>query len=450
MFCRNIRCVVLFVALAALMAVSLRSARALDDGPTLVTLRDADNGVSATLQADQVLVIDIEQNASTGFMWEVTGIDASNLKQLETSFVPAPARLDGKPWVGAPGRQVLRFAALKAGTSMLTLAYRRSWEKDTPPERTYTAQVTGADPVSGAALVYAPAAPTMAQAGSLEPNASFIPEPGASEVLTPALNWCSTNNPLSRDVCSAVKNQGSCGSCWAFGTEGVVEAAIKKADGVERDTSEQYLVSCNVQGASCNGGWWAFGPSINQVPAGETNPGVRYESDFAYQASNAACNPPYAAHEVLVNSGSVALTVDAIKQAISDYGPVAAAICVGPAFSAYSSGIFATDEVTKCNGSVNHAIVLFGWDDTDGTWLLRNSWGPGWGQAGTMRIKWGTSKVGYGATYAVYNGPSANYNVAGFVRTPDGLGVAKATVSFTGSGARPSVTTNDSGYFIQT
>ena len=450
MFYRNIRCVFMFVALAAIMAVSLRSARALDDGPTLVTLRDADNGVSIALQADQVLVIDIEQNASTGFMWEVTGIDAANLKQLETSFVPAPARLDGKPWVGAPGRQVLRFAALKAGTSMLTLAYRRSWEKDTPPERTYTAQVTGADPVSGAALAYAPAAPTMAQAGSLEPNASFIPEPGASEVLTPALNWCSTNNPLGRDVCSAVKNQGSCGSCWAFGTEGVVEAAIKKADGVERDTSEQYLVSCNVQGASCNGGWWAFGPSINQVPAGETNPGVRYESDFAYQASNAACNPPYAAHEVLVNSGSVALTVDAIKQAISDYGPVAAAICVGPAFSAYSSGIFATDEVTKCNGSVNHAIVLFGWDDTDGTWLLRNSWGPGWGQAGTMRIKWGTSKVGYGATYAVYNGPSANYNVAGFVRTPDGLGVAKATVSFTGSGARPSVTTNDSGYFIQT
>ncbi len=450
MFHRNIRCVILFVALSALVAVSLRSARALDDGPTLVTLRDADNGASITLAPDQILEVNLDQNPSTGFMWEVTGIDAANLKQLETSFVPAPARLDGKPWVGAPGRQVLRFAALKAGTSALVLAYRRSWEKDVPPERTFSAQVTGAAPVSGVALAFALEAPTMAQAALLEPNASFVPEPATSEVLSATLNWCGTDNPLARDVCSAVKNQGSCGSCWAFGTEGVVEAAIKKADGVERDTSEQYLVSCNVQGASCNGGWWAFGPSINQVPAGETNPGVRYESDFAYQASNAACNPPYAAHEVLVNSGSVALTVDAIKQAISDYGPVAAAICVGPAFSAYSSGIFATDEVTKCNGGVNHAIVLFGWNDTDETWLLRNSWGPGWGQGGTMRIKWGTSKVGYGATYAVYNGPSASYNVAGFVRTPDGLGVAKATVSFTGAGARPSVTTNDSGYFIQT
>ena len=123
---RNLRCAVLFVALVALMAVSLRSAQALDDGPTLVTLRDADNGVSITLQADRVLVIDIEQNASTGFMWEVTGFDTANLKQLETSYLPAPARLDGKPWVGAPGRQVLRFAALRAGTSMLTLAYRLS------------------------------------------------------------------------------------------------------------------------------------------------------------------------------------------------------------------------------------------------------------------------------------------------------------------------------------
>ena len=452
---KYLRYLMLFVVLAALVAVTPRSAPALGSVPVELTLREADSGASVSLQADQLLVLDLEQNPSTGFVWEVTGVDSANLKQLETTFVPAPARADGKPWVGAPGRQVLRFAALKASASTLTLGYRRPWET-VSPERTFNIRVTGAAPVTGAALAYiAPAsqgmspskdqtAPLASMAGASGNNA---PVPDATTVLSGTLNWCSTGNPLGRNVCTAVKNQGSCGSCWAFGTEGVVEAAIKKADAADRDTSEQYLVSCNTSGYSCNGGWWAFGLAINQVPAGETNPGVRWENDFPYHSANAPCNPPYTAHELFVSSGSVANDVATIKQAINDYGPVASSICVGPAFQAYTGGIFATDEVTKCNGSVNHAIVLFGWDDTDQVWYLRNSWGPGWGEGGTMRIKWGTSKVGNGTTYAVYNGPTANYNIAGYVRTSGGLGVAGATVSF--NNAR-SVTTNSAGYYIQT
>jgi hypothetical protein len=93
--------------------------------------------------------------------------------------------------------------------------------------------------------------------------------------------------------------------------------------------------------------------------------------------------------------------VDAIKNAIYNYGPVAAAVCVDRYFQAYTGGIF-TDPV-PCR-QVNHAIVLVGWDDAGGYWILRNSWGTSWGEQGYMRIAYGTSQVGYAANYVVYGG----------------------------------------------
>lgn len=120
------------------------------------------------------------------------------------------------------------------------------------------------------------------------------------------------------------------------------------------------------------------------------------------------CNPPHPHYEKIAswayvgNDSSVPPTEN-IKQAIYTYGPVAAAVCVGPAFQAYGGGIFQTNESSYCSGGVNHAIVLVGWDDTGGYWVLRNSWGTSWGESGYMRIKYGISNVGYAATYVVYN-----------------------------------------------
>jgi hypothetical protein len=94
-----------------------------------------------------------------------------------------------------------------------------------------------------------------------------------------------------------------------------------------------------------------------------------------------------------------------IKQAIYDHGPVAVAICVGDAFNRYNGGVFATSEAWACGGGVNHGVVLVGWDDTQGSngiWYLKNSWGSLWGESGYMRIAYGTSNVGLGATYVEY------------------------------------------------
>jgi len=188
-------------------------------------------------------------------------------------------------------------------------------------------------------------------------------------------------------IYTPVKDQGSCGSCWAFGTLGAMEAAYKKKYGVTLDLSEQYLLSCNTLGYGCDGGWFAFAMC--------KSPGAILESCFPYKAVDAPCS--YCANPTryyLPSYGSVSNTVSKIKSAIYTYGSVAAAVYVNSYFQAYRSGVFA-----GCtSGSVNHAIVLCGWDDAKGAWLLKNSWGTGWGEQGFMWIKYGCCSVGYGAS----------------------------------------------------
>ncbi len=62
----------------------------------------------------------------------------------------------------------------------------------------------------------------------------------------------------SQNAVTPVRNQGSCGACWAFATVGPVEADIMRATGIAVDLSEQWLISCNPWRSSCNGGWWAI------------------------------------------------------------------------------------------------------------------------------------------------------------------------------------------------
>ena len=224
-----------------------------------------------------------------------------------------------------------------------------------------------------------------------------------------------------------IKDQGSCGSCWAFATVGPLEANIKIKDDTTTDLSEQFLISCNVETPepwSCAGGLFAHDYHWNKVTAsGEA--GAVAESEKPYSASNESCcsmlTPCPFNHSWKLTSwscvagdatppdccrcnGQIVSTCD-IKRAIMRYGPVSAAVCVGPYFQNYTGGVFETDEF--CPDGPNHAIVLTGWDDTqgnNGVWFLRNSWGSDWGESGYMRIGYGISAVGSCANYIVYQG----------------------------------------------
>ncbi|MGE5342248.1 MAG: C1 family peptidase [Candidatus Omnitrophota bacterium] len=198
---------------------------------------------------------------------------------------------------------------------------------------------------------------------------------------------------------TAVKNQGNCGSCWAFGTTAAVESAILQA-GTNTDLSEQYVLDCNPWNYGCNGGFLALAMFASPY-------GGRLESCYPYTAKKARCKTTCgAAYTIsnwayIVNSSSIP-TVDQIKTAIYTYGGVACAVYCDSLMQAYTSGCFSGTAA----GSCNHAIELCGWNDTTpcttGGWYMKNSWGTSWGMSGFMWIKYGSQMIGYAAAYAVY------------------------------------------------
>jgi len=229
-------------------------------------------------------------------------------------------------------------------------------------------------------------------------NAKFTdpiknPKLGTLSAVPESLDWRAELNGLP-----SVKSQDACGSCWAFATVGALECAIRRVDGKIVDLSEQYLVSCATEFNGCSGGFFAHDYHVN--------PGAVYESDFPYEAVDyRGCNAEKCGFEPVkckdtnhvykiedwayIGTSNSVPGVDEIKQAIYEYGPISVAVAVDSAFQGYTGGIFEGNA-----GNINHAVVLVGWNDDPGYWILRNSWGTGWGENGYMRIAYETSKVG--------------------------------------------------------
>ena len=225
--------------------------------------------------------------------------------------------------------------------------------------------------------------------------------------LPAAFDW---RNFEGHNGCTPIRNQGGCGSCWAFSTIAPLECNILIRDGVSTDLSEQWLVSCTNIGG-CSGAW--PGDAVQfLLRNGPTDPcggrGAVLEADFPYVGYDAPCRCPYP-HPYFVDDWAFigpqwGIPTDAqIKQAILDYGPVSVCVYANSAFQGYSGGVF-----NACvQHEINHAVALVGWNDNQGTrgvWILRNSWGPNWGESGYMRIAYGCSLVGYHALYERYVG----------------------------------------------
>jgi C1A family cysteine protease len=194
---------------------------------------------------------------------------------------------------------------------------------------------------------------------------------------------------------SPVKDQGGCGSCTTFSLMGAYEAAwALENNSAIIDGSEQHLLSCartpsGGDAVSCAGGsrpeildWWLQNPTAR-------------ETTLSYSASNASCPTSLSpVPNVLVAwdyVGDAQPSVSQIKQALCDRGPLAGGVWVGPNFQAYAGGVFNTNEG---DNKSNHAIVIVGWDDNRGAWLMKNSWGTTWGEDGYMWIAYGTSSIG--------------------------------------------------------
>ncbi len=220
--------------------------------------------------------------------------------------------------------------------------------------------------------------------------------------LPAAFDWRNVNG---HSYVGPVRNQGACGSCYAFAAVGVLESAFRIAEELpdtDVNLSESYLMFCLSSHYDRFYGCEGASYDYDELQA-LVDYGVVEEACFPYDQGRttncgAACSSP--SMQVRLSSwGRIPCNdVEAIKSAILTYGPVDAAVMATDAFSAYSGGVY-NDLNQTCPSSpcyftpTNHAVVLVGWDDADQAWILRNSWGPDWGEGGYMRISYRAAPI---------------------------------------------------------
>ena len=208
----------------------------------------------------------------------------------------------------------------------------------------------------------------------------------------------------AHNLVGPVKDQKQCGSCWDFSGTGIIEIAFNKAGiGGGPNTfilSEEYTLCCYSNGG-CNG------DDNTTVLQWAKAHGLPLTKDYGpYTASVAACKfkatmPLYQPTDwgfADSSGGSGVTPTPDIKASIFQYGAVGCAVVADDAFMNHPGGTVFTGSGST---TIDHDVILVGWDDNSGSWILRNSWGPSWCENGYMRIAYGANLIGTESVWAV-------------------------------------------------
>ena len=187
-----------------------------------------------------------------------------------------------------------------------------------------------------------------------------------------------------KNAVTDVKNQGHCGGCWAFSTTGSVEGIVAIKTGNLLNISEQQLIDCssNEGNHGCEGGIMqkGFEYIIN-------NNGICSEEEYPYQGIDGTCQDCKTIVEIK-NYGDIYPNNEKILKRAVAQQPVSVAIQANlTSFQLYSSGIYSDP---ACGTELDHGVLIIGYgtdyDLNMDYWLVKNSWGPKWGENGYIRI----------------------------------------------------------------
>jgi cathepsin L len=193
---------------------------------------------------------------------------------------------------------------------------------------------------------------------------------------TGSLDW------VAKGAVTGIKDQGQCGSCWAFSTTGGVEGIVFLKHGHLTSLSEQELVDCGASygNLGCNGGLMD-----NAFKYVEAN-GLCTEASYPYTAKDGTCKKSsctMSADSKITGYSDVTHTENAEGAAL-DSQPISIAIEADQSgFQLYKSGVFCG----TCGQNLDHGVLLAGYGtDTVNYWKVKNSWGTSWGEQGYMRM----------------------------------------------------------------
>jgi putative hemolysin len=255
----------------------------------------------------------------------------------------------------------------------------------------------------------------------VEPEPVFPASPSSTSDLPAAFDWRSYNGG---NWTTPVKNQGICGSCWAFSAVGAAEAVTNIAandPNLDLNLSEEYLVSNCSSAGSCSGGW--HGSALAFI----RDSGITDESCFPYQdGSSGGCTytssgcsdictyktggecsdyqcesrcPDWVSRLAKIKSTaslSYSADVATVKQALVEHGPLSVAMRIAGGGSFNEDGIFTCPE----NNSLDHGVVIVGYNDEGSYWIVKNSWGTGYHDAGYFKVAYDNCAIQKFVSYA--------------------------------------------------
>jgi C1A family cysteine protease len=184
----------------------------------------------------------------------------------------------------------------------------------------------------------------------------------------------------TKGAVTAVKDQGQCGSCWAFSATEAIESYFFLKKGQLVELSPQQITSCDKVDGGCNGGW-----PYRAYQYVKSAGGMELSKDYPYTSgggNTGACK--FQSSKVVPGSALTGYTSiqqsEAQLQVALNNGP--ASVCVAAdAFQSYRGGI-----LRSCPGQIDHCVQAVGYDSTNNYWIVRNSWNTNWGEQGYIRI----------------------------------------------------------------
>ncbi len=235
--------------------------------------------------------------------------------------------------------------------------------------------------------------------GGIPPAVSPPPRAAADPADLPAaFDW----RDQGGNFLTPVKNQGVCGSCWAFAALGAVESMYELAAGnpdLEPDLAEQVVLSCS--DGTCWG--WTMEDTLSFVAEhGAANEDcLPYADDGALECDE-ACDTWAEGHYAIDGFDYISPLTETMKEALLE-GPLIAWMEIRDDLLYYEGGVYEPVSSVVVGG---HFVLIAGWDDADGAWVVKNSWGTDWGEdcygvggeRGWFRIVYGASGIQeYGA-----------------------------------------------------